>query len=60
MIHSIITFFLGPQLQHREVPRLRAELDLQPLADATTTVTRDQSSSVTYTTAHGNARSLGY
>ena len=34
-------FFLGPHMQHMEVPRLRVELDLQLLA--TDTVTRDLS-----------------
>ena len=41
-----------------EVPRLRVQLELQLLAYTTAIATWDQSCSVTYTTAHGNARSL--
>ena len=36
-------FFLGPHLQYMEVPRLGAELKLQPLAYATATATLDLS-----------------
>ena len=48
--------FLGPHPQHMEVPRLgvESELQLQTYATATT----KPATSVTYTTAHGNTRSL--
>jgi len=35
--------FLGPHLQHTEVPRLGVESELQPLAYATATATQDAS-----------------
>ena len=44
-------YFLGPQVQHMEVPRLGVELELQLPACTTAT-------SATYTIAHGNARPL--
>ena len=47
--------FLGPHLQHMEVPRLGVESELQLLAFTTT---QDPSGTATYTTAHGNAGSL--
>ena len=34
-------FFLGPHLQHMEVPRLEVELELYLLAYATATAMRD-------------------
>ena len=55
-----ILFYLGPHLRHMEVPRLGVELELysqpipQPQQDGI------QATSATYTTAHGNARSLTY
>ena len=55
----IITIvFLGPHPQHMEVPRLGVESELQLPAYTTATATPDPSLSVTYTAAHGNARSL--
>ena len=50
---QIIIFicFLGPHLQHMEVPRLGVELEPQPLQH------QIQAMSATYTTAHGNAGS---
>ena len=62
-----ITFFflllnlfcsLGPHLWHMEVPRLRVKLELQLLALPQPQPHRIWAASVTYTTAHGNARSL--
>ena len=50
--------FLGPHLRHMEIPRLGFELELQLLAYATDTATLIQATSVTHTTAHGNAGSL--
>ena len=54
--------FLGPHLQHVEVPRLGVESELQLLAIATATATAmwDPSGIFmdAYTTAHGNAGSL--
>ena len=35
--------FLGPHLQHMEVPRIGVELELQPLAYTTATATRELS-----------------
>ena len=51
-------FFLGLHLQHMEVPRLGIQSELLLPAYATATAMPDQVASVTYTTAHGNARSL--
>ena len=52
-------FFLGPCMQHMEIPRLGVELDLQLLAYTTATATQAPScTSVTYTTARGNTRYL--
>ena len=42
-IYLFIFCFLGPYLQHMEVPRLRVELELQMLASATATATPDPS-----------------
>ena len=39
MLSSFV--FLGPHLQHMEVPRLEAELELQLPAYATATATQD-------------------
>ena len=50
--------FLGRHPWHMEVPRSGAEPELQPPASATATATRIRATSATYTTAHGNARSL--
>ena len=47
----IIIFFLGPHLQHMEVPRLGVKLDLQLPAYIWAV-------SATYITAHSNVRSL--
>ena len=47
-------FFLGLHLQHMEVPRLGVELEPQPHQ------LRIWAVSATYTTAHGNTRSLTY
>ena len=44
--------FLGPCPLHTEVPRLGVELELQPQQH------RNQAETTTYTTAHGNTRSL--
>ena len=51
-----ILFFQFPH--HMEFPRLGAESELQLPATATATATWIWASSVTYTTAHGNTRSL--
>ena len=48
--------FLGPHLQHVEVPRLGIEKKLQLLAYATATATRNPSA--IFVRAHPNARSL--
>ena len=50
--------FLGLYPQHKEAPRLGAESELQLLAYTTATATPIQAVSVTYTAAHGKARSL--
>ena len=50
--------FLGLHLQHVEVTRLEVESELQLLAYARATAMSDRAASVTYTIAHGNARSL--
>ena len=36
-------FFLGPHLRHKEVPRVRAELELHPPVYTTATATKDSS-----------------
>ena len=38
-----LLIFLGPHLRHMEVPRLGVESELQPLAHATATASRDGS-----------------
>ena len=48
----------GVHLWHTEVPGLRAELELQLPVYTTATATPDPAASVTFTTAHSNARSL--
>ena len=50
--------FLGPHPWHMEVPRVGVEWELQLLAYTTATAMPDHRPSVTYITAHGNARSL--
>ena len=50
--------FLGSCLQHMEVPRLGAELELQLPAYAPATATQDQSHFCNFTRAHGNTGSL--
>ena len=60
-IHIFFFFsfvFLGPHMQHMEVPRLGVELELQLLAYTTATAMWDRTASATYTTVHGNAGSL--
>ena len=54
----LIFFFLGPHLPHMEVPRRGVQWELKLPAYITATATQIQDASVTYTTAHGNARSL--
>ena len=50
--------FLGPHLQHMEVPRLGVESELQPPAYTKAQQLQIQAASVTYTTAHSNSGSL--
>ena len=50
--------FLGPHLQHMEVPRQGVESELQLPAYVTARAIQDPAASATYTTTHGNARSL--
>ena len=50
--------FLGPHLKHMEVPRLGVELELLLPVYATATATPEPNVSVTYPTAHDNARSF--
>ena len=47
-VHFFFFVFLGPHTLHREVPRLGIKLEPRGI----------QAMSATYTTAHGNARSL--
>ena len=54
----IIFFFLGPHLQHMEVPGQGIESELQLQAYATGTAMPDPSASATYTAACGSAGSL--
>ena len=58
--HSTIFFFsiLGLHLPHLEVPRQGLESELQLLAYTTAQQPRIQAVCATYSTAHGNARSL--
>ena len=63
-LHTILFFFFffsgPPQLWHMEVPRLGVESDLQLLVYITATAMGGGfwAMSATYTTAHGNPRSL--
>ena len=57
IIIVIIICFLGPPVAY-EVPRLGVEWELQLPAYTTATAVPNESVSVTYTTAHGNAKSL--
>ena len=50
--------FLGPHSQHMEVPRLGVKSELQRWPMPQSQQHGTQASSLTYTTAHGNARSL--
>ena len=50
--------FLGPHPRHMEVPRLGVKWGLKPLAYTTATAMRIWTKSATYSTAHGNVRSL--
>ena len=50
--------FLGPHLQHMEVPRLGVKLDLQLLAYAIAIASQIPAVSATYITAHSNPGSL--
>ena len=50
--------FLGLHLKNMEVPRLGVKLELQLPAYSTATAMPDGVTSVTYTTAQGNAGSL--
>ena len=53
--------FLGPHPRHMEVPRLGVKSELQRPAYSTATATPDPVvTSVTYTTALGNTRSLAH
>ena len=51
-------FFLGPQPQHMKVPSLGVESELQLSPTLQPQQHRIGGTSVTSTTAHGNARSL--
>ena len=51
-------FFLGPHLWHMEVPKRGVETELQLPTYAPSQQCRIRASSVTYTTAWGNAGSL--
>ena len=50
--------FLGLHLQHREVPRLEVDMELQLSSYATATATWGPRSICDLHTAHGNTRSL--
>ena len=50
--------FLGPHVQHMEVPRPEFKLLLQLPAYTTATAMQDPSCICDYTTAHGNTGSL--
>ena len=56
--HFFVCVFLGPNLRHMEVPRLGVKSELQLPAYTTATAILDLSLTLTYTAAHGNARSL--
>ena len=57
-VFVVVVVILGPHQWHMEVPRLGVESELHLLAYTTATTTQDLSRISTYTTAHGNARSL--
>ena len=57
-VSQFFFFFLGPHLQHMEVPRLGTELELQLLTYPQPQQCWIRSVSSTYTTAHSNAGSL--
>ena len=54
-----LVWFLGLSLQHMEVSKLGAELELQLLTYTTATAMLDLSASVTYITARGNTTEQG-
>ena len=56
IIYLFVYLFLGPHLQHMEVPRLGVKSKLQLLA--CTTAMQDPTCSATCTTTHVNIRSL--
>ena len=56
----LLFVFLGLHPRHMEVPRLGVKLEPQLLAYATAVATPDLRTSATYTTAHGNTRSLNH
>ena len=56
--HSFSFSFLGPHLQHMDVPRLGIESDLQLRPKLQPQQHQIQAASSTYTTAHGNPGSL--
>ena len=60
--NHLLIFYLfilgGPHVKHMEVSRLGVKSELQLPAYATATVKQIWAMSVTYTTAHGNTRSL--
>ena len=55
---SFFFFFLGPHLQHMEVPRLGVKSEIQLLAYTTATTTQDLSHVCDLTIAYSNAESL--
>ena len=58
-LYAIFFFFLGPRPWHMEGPKPGVELELQPCQPAPQPQQHGiQADSATYTTAHGNARSL--
>ena len=57
VLFCFVLFFVSLGL-HSQVPRLGVKSELYLLAYDTATAMQDPSMSVTYTTAHGNTRSL--
>ena len=55
---AFLFVFLGLHPQHMEVPRLGVKLELELPAYTTATASPDPSLVYSYTTAHGNTRSL--
>ena len=55
-----VCFFLGLHPRHMEIPRLGVESELQLRPTPQPQQRRIRSPPVTYTTAHGNARTLTY